>query len=121
MAHLGLIVKDVEQSSQFYQQVCGCEPVRALQSELIKIQFLSADGVSIELLQHLTGDPEKHRGAGVVDHVAFIVDDLKAEVAKLRAAGIKITVEPRSSIIGADIVFFAGPDGERVEFIQPTK
>ncbi|MDR3588714.1 MAG: VOC family protein [Negativicutes bacterium] len=121
VAHLGLIVKDVERSTRFYQQYCGCQPLKALQSDLIKIQFLSAEGVIIELLQHLVPDPEAQRRAGVVDHVAFLVDDIEAEVNKLRAAGIQIYVEPRPSIIGATIIFFAGPDNERVEFIQPSK
>ncbi len=119
VAHLGLIVKDVERSSQFYQQHCGCKPLKALKSDIIKIQMLDANGVIIELLQHLVPDPEPNRRAGVVDHAAFIVDDIVAEISKLRSAGIKILVEPRPSIIGATIAFFAGPDGERVEFIQP--
>lgn len=122
VAHIGLIVKDIERSCQFYQELCGCKfEEMSYESDLVKIQFLSADGVLIEVLQHLKPDPVENRWRGVVDHIAFLVDDVEAVLAKMRSAGVTVLEGPRLSIIGAMIAFVEGPDGERVEFIQPNE
>lgn len=54
-----------------------------------------------------------------IDHVGFGVPDLDAALARLRAAGVKITAEPRS-LAGGKIryAFIEGPDKVRIELIE---
>jgi catechol 2,3-dioxygenase-like lactoylglutathione lyase family enzyme len=119
LSHIGVVVKDVERSKEFYKEFCGCEPVKLVQDERYKLQFLDVDGQTIILLQLLSGDPEEARRCGVVDHIAFQVEDIDSAVDKLRSAGVKLQMEkPQVEIIGAKIFYFFGPDGERLEYVQ---
>ena len=119
LAHIGIVVADVERSKDFYKKFCGCEPGKLVQDERYKLQFLDADGQTIILLQLLSGDPEAPRRCGVVDHVAFQVQDIDAAVDKLRSSGVKLQMEkPQVEIIGSKIFYFLGPDGERLEYVQ---
>ncbi|MDR1320266.1 MAG: VOC family protein [Gracilibacteraceae bacterium] len=121
VAHIGLIVKDVDRSVEFYTKLCGCAllPEKAYENNLIRIQFLSLGDVVIEILQHKAPDPVGNRWRGVVDHVAIETDDMEDVLTKMKEAGVKLLEGPRRSIIGASIAFFEAPDGERVEFIYP--
>jgi len=119
LAHIGIVVTDVERSKNFYKEFCGCEPGKLIQDERYKLQYLDAGGQTIILLQRLPIDPEAPRQCGVHDHIAFQVQDIDTAVEKLRAAGVKLQMEePKVEIIGAKIFYFFGPDGERLEYVQ---
>jgi lactoylglutathione lyase len=119
MAHVGIVVKDADQSSVFYQQILNCEVINSHQDERVKLVFLNSGGQTIELVQHLQGSTPEKRSAGVVDHIAFEVEDIFAEMERLRAAGIMLlSDEPRSLGKSLKNFFFLGPDGERLEFMQ---
>ncbi len=112
-------MKDVNQSSLFYQQILNCELVNSYQDERVKLVFLNSGGQIIELVQHLQGSPAEQRSAGIVDHIAFEVEDVVSELERLRAAGIMLLSDkPRSMGKSMKNFFFLGPDGERLEFIQ---
>jgi len=55
----------------------------------------------------------------VVDHIGISVDNVDAAIAKLKAAGVKVTDEPRS-VMGGKIkyAFIEGPDKMRIEIIE---
>ncbi|WP_094606018.1 hypothetical protein SPSIL_006820 [Sporomusa silvacetica DSM 10669] len=119
LAHIGIVVTDVERSKKFYKEFCGCEPGKLIQDERYKLQYLDAAGQTIILLQLLSGDPEAPRRCGAVDHIAFQVQDIDSAVDKLRSAAVKLQMEkPQVEIIGAKIFYFFGPDGERLEYVQ---
>jgi catechol 2,3-dioxygenase-like lactoylglutathione lyase family enzyme len=52
-----------------------------------------------------------------LEHVAIDTDDFAAEVAKIKAAGIKI-LEERVLRDGRKVCFFEGPQGVRLEFLE---
>lgn len=55
----------------------------------------------------------------VVDHIGISVDNLDDAVAKLRAAGVKVTDEPRLAAGGKiKFAFIEGPDKMRIEVIE---
>jgi len=121
VAHMGLVVKDAERSSLFYQQILNCEVVNHFQDERVKLIFLNSGGQIIELVQHLQGGALEPRTAGVVDHIAFEVEDVFIEMERLQAAGIiPLSDKPRSLGSSLKNFFFLGPDGERLEFLQGT-
>jgi lactoylglutathione lyase len=119
VAHIGVVVKDADQSSLFYQQILNCEVVNSYRDERIKLIFLNSGGQTIELVQHLQRSTPEQRSAGIVDHIAFEVEDVSAEMERLRAAGIT-TLSDKPQSLGKSLknCFFFGPDGERLEFIQ---
>lgn len=119
VAHVGLVVKDAERSSVFYREVLGCRPAGRHEDERVKLLFLEAGGQTIELVEY-KGVAYEPRRAGTVDHLAFKVTDLEAAMDRLRAHGVTLLFdEPRMVMDGTKrIMFFAGPDGERLEFVQ---
>lgn len=119
VAHIGLVVKDAERSSLFYQQILNCEKVNSYQDEHVKLIFLNSDGQIIELIQHLQENTTERHRAGVVDHIAFEVEDVHAEIKRLSAAGVPLlSNKPWSLGKSLKNFFCLGPDGERLEFMQ---
>ncbi|WP_378952949.1 VOC family protein [Pelosinus sp. sgz500959] len=119
VAHIGLVVKDADQSSLFYQQVLNCEVVNSYQDERVKLIFLNSGGQIIELVQRLQENATEHGTAGIVDHIAFEVEDVFAEMERLHSLGIMpLSDVPRSIGTSLKNFFFLGPDGERLEFMQ---
>jgi lactoylglutathione lyase len=119
VAHIGIVVKDADKSSLFYQQILNCEVVNSYQDERVKLIFLNSGGQIIELVQHLQGSTLEQRSAGIVDHIAFEVEDVFTEMERLRAIGIRpLSDDPRSLGKSLKNFFFLGPDGERLEFLQ---
>ena len=116
LAHIGVMVKDMDKSIDFYKRLGF-----ALDKEEnvgIRLAFLSAGSCIIELVE--MRDPAQ-REAGVVDHIAVTVDDIDAAITNAIANGIQIdasTVRSMDILGGMKNVFFAGPDGERLEFVE---
>lgn len=56
----------------------------------------------------------------VIDHIGFAVDNLDAAITQLKAAGVKVTTEPRS-IGPLKVAFIEGPDQVAIELLEdPT-
>lgn len=118
LAHAGVVVGDCERSAEFYRQVLDCEFMEDFEDKNIKIIFLKLDGGVLELIQHKNITAE-YRPAGPIDHLALAVTDIDAEVDRLKKLGIDcLFEEPKEVLKGKRIMFFSGPDGEKLEFIE---
>lgn len=117
VAHIGIVVKDMDKSLKFYTTVLGCALEGSYQDERIHLAFIKAGQQTIELIQY-PEDSVKVRGAGVVDHIAFAVTDIAAEMEKLRQHKVTLLFDPPKMVNGKKILFFVGPDNERLEFVQ---
>lgn len=117
VAHIGIVVKDMDTSLEFYTTVLGCELVESYQDERIHLEFLKAGQQTIELIQYQE-DSVKERGAGIIDHLAFAVNDIEAAIDKLRQQQVTLLFDQPKIVGGRKIMFFVGPDGERMEFVQ---
>lgn len=120
--HIGLVVRDARRSEEFYRRVLGCAKIDQYQDQRVKLVFLQAGGQTIELVQYLDSQTQP-RPAGAIDHIAFRVDDIETAAAAVKAAGADLIFDtPKTTMNGAKkIFFFAGPDGERLEFVQEAK
>jgi len=122
--HVGLMVKDLETSIDFYGRVAGLKVKdRLLHTDgRMKLAFLGyghSDETELELIQ---GYNDQLPQEGKVHHIAFAVDDIEVEWSRLQGLGIRfidtsITTLPN----GSRYFFFSGPDGEWVEFFQSTR
>ena len=115
LAHIGIFVKDIDKSIDFYKRL-GFTLDKEEQPS-IRLAFMSAGSCLIELVEK---NNIPARTAGVVDHIAVQVDDIEAAIAGARAQGIQIDAEINTMNIlgGIKNVFFEGPDGERLEFFE---
>lgn len=128
--HLGIAVKNLEQSISLYENLLGvpCYKTETVESEGVITAFFMTGENKIELLEAThTHSPiakfiEK-KGEGI-HHIAFDVDDIKAEMQRLKAAGFQLlNDEPKP---GADnkLVCFIHPKsagGVLIELCQEIK
>ena len=123
--HVCLKTRDWAATMRFYQDTLGCTVKVAWREAPQRAVMLDAgDGNYIEVFEDLayTGAPN-----GAVNHYALRTTRIDAVAERVRAAGFKITVEPRDVTIQATneigpvpvrIFFCDGPNGESVEFLQ---
>ncbi|SMD12611.1 VOC family protein [Sporomusa malonica] len=117
VAHIGVVVTNADKSLNFYTRVLGCQVEDTYQDERIRLVFIKSGQQTIELIQYKE-DPAGARGAGRVDHIAFAVTDLEVELDKLRQHNVTLLFDQPKVVGNKKIMFFAGPDGERLEFVQ---
>ena len=125
MEHVGIMVRNIEQSIRFYEEVIGLKLKGTLlhTNGIIRLAFLGWDGADeteVELVEGYSGSLTEE---GRVHHIAFTVDDIEAELARMKSL-------PQVELIDEELVtlpngsryfFFKGPDGERLEFFQTTR
>jgi lactoylglutathione lyase len=121
--HVGIRVSDMDRSIAWYTQVLGLTlRKRVRMNEETELAFLPIGEVELELIFKTNQPPEPKR-EGVVHHLAFTVDDVAEALSRLREHGVElINEEPiYREKLSAQIAFFYGPDGERLELFAPMK
>lgn len=86
--HIGIFVDSLEKAIPFYEAVIGqgAPVIREVPELGLRLAFFTRQGGEIVELVEASGKSEMKHGDVVV---AFEVDDLEAEIARLKAAGIK--------------------------------
>lgn len=110
--HIGVAVKNLEESLKFYQETLGLElhGVEIVEEQKVKVAFLPIGDTEIELLE--STDPDgpiakyiDKKGEGV-QHIAYRVDDIEKAIADMLSKGVKMIDEkPRYGAGGAKIAF----------------
>jgi lactoylglutathione lyase len=116
--HAGVHVSNLERSADFYQAVFGFHQAVAERLSLgtEQLVFLHAGDARIELI----ADGRGSRETGVIDHIAFEVDDLDEWLIRLRQQDVPLLDEAPVEVpqLSARILFCLGPDGERIELFE---
>jgi len=125
--HLGIAVKNIEESNNLFEKLLGSGPYKEeiVESENVKTSFFRVGNNKIELVQSMEADGViskfiEKKGEGI-HHVAFDVPDIKAEMKRLADEGFKLLSE--EPLEGADnkLVCFVHPKtsgGVLVELCQ---
>lgn len=120
LAHIGIMVANIEASIAFYRDTLGFELTNETDMPGgTKLAFLNVGTCLLELIQ--PGNPGGPRPAGVVDHIAIETKDTDALVCCLKEKGVKFLGDVAfvpGLLGGVKNVFFTGPDGERLEFFE---
>ena len=115
LEHLGLAVQDLAAATALYTKLLGVAPYKTehVASEAVDTVFFQIGGSKIELLaatspesaiaRYLEKKPEG------IHHVAFEVDDIMAEMARLRGEGFQLLNEAPKR----------GADNKLVCFVHP--
>lgn len=117
--HVGIMVNDMNESLAFYQNILGLKlRKREWLNETVELAFLffpEQPSVEIELVH---GGPVENEG--IVNHLAFTVNNIEAEMIRLKEAGTQlINEEPQIILKGTvKIAFFQGPNGEKLELVE---
>jgi lactoylglutathione lyase len=120
MEHVGIMVNNMDESLAFYQNILGLElRNREWLNETVELAFLyfpEQPSVEVELIYD--GDPVGNEG--IVSHLAFTVENIEAELVRLKEGGVKLKdQEPRCVLNNTvKIAFFYGPNGESLELVE---
>lgn len=123
-SHIGLYVSDMERSLNFYTQVLGLRLFQHFPDTGTgkDIAFVGIDSPVLELLCPTVRETTARETRGCYDHFAWCVEDIAQAMHDLRERGVTFTTpEPLTVLDGRKIAFFSGPDGERIEIVQPPK
>lgn len=113
--HIGIAVKDLKEANDRYRLLFGGGPYKEeeVESEGVKTSFFRSGPNKIELLE--ATHPESpiakfvaKKGEGM-HHVAFAVEDIGAEMARLRDEGFRLLNEKPKQ----------GADNKWVAFVHP--
>lgn len=130
LEHLGIAVKNLEESNELFEKMLGRPfyKVEEVESEHVKTAFFKIGESKIELLEATAPESAiakyvEKRGEGI-HHVAFEVEDIYAEMERLKHEGFRLlNEEPKR---GADnkLVCFVHPksaNGILLELCQEIK
>lgn len=120
MEHVGILAKDIDASTKFYCEVLGLEVRNTVEARpgftLVFLGYPDTEETLIELVPNTETSAE----TGIVNHLAFTVTDIIAEISRLRGIGVRFMSDlPRSLPDGTQYIFFYGPSGEHLELFQP--
>lgn len=113
--HIGIAVKDLKASNEVFKKLFGKEhyKVETVESENVSTSFFQLGETKIELLEATAPESaiakylEKNREG--IHHIAFDVEDIYAEIERLKAEGfVFISDQPKK-----------GADNKLVVFIHP--
>jgi methylmalonyl-CoA/ethylmalonyl-CoA epimerase len=110
--HIGIAVKSLETSIPFYRDVLGMafEGTEEVAEQKVRVAFLAVGESRIELLEPTAEDSPVARflekGGEGIHHIAYQVEDLVAELAAMKAQGVRLVDEvPRRGAHGTQIAF----------------
>ncbi|MGB3344724.1 MAG: methylmalonyl-CoA epimerase [Aequorivita sp.] len=113
--HIGIAVKNLAEANKIYEALLGKPPYKSekVESEGVETSFFECGESKIELLEATNSDSPiakfiERRGEGI-HHIAFAVDDIEAEMQRLKNEGfILISETPKK-----------GADNKLVAFLHP--
>ncbi len=145
--HVSFTVSNLDRSVEWYTKVLGLEYVRGqvqdneytrrlvgFPAARLKVAQLRIPNLTIPVSRHHIElvEYEQPRGAVVplqtnspgVGHWAFVVDDINAEITRLKSLGVRFKSESPNLITegvnrGGHTIYFLDPDGITLELMQP--
>ena len=115
--HIGIAVRDIEVSNKLYEKLLGVAPYKseAVESEGVKTSFFMNGPNKIELLEATSEDSPiakflEKKGEGI-HHIAFDVEDIVAEIARLKSEGFTVLNETPKRGADNKLVAFLHPNG----------
>jgi len=123
-AHVSVRSSDMERSISFYKDLLGMELIRRrpIPQNRAEIAFLKDAGGEFSLeLTHFEDQKSFDQAEYMkrtFDHLAFVVEDLRSIVEKVRGEGFNVTDEPFELSPGHWLAFIEDPDGTLIELIQ---
>lgn len=128
--HVGIAVKDIEAAQKLYSKMLQIEPFHReiIEKMHLDVLFYQVGQSKIELLCPTS---EKSTIAKFIDkkgegihHMAYLVEDIYAEVERMKAAGFRpLSEEPYIGALNKLVIFFHPKDtgGTLVELCQKLK
>lgn len=130
LEHIGIAVKSLAESVPLFQNLLNspCYKTEKVESEAVATAFFRTGETKIELLEPTAADSViqkfiERKGEGI-HHIAFDVEDILAEMARLKAEGFTLLNEAPKPGADNKLVCFLHPKGTNgvlVELCQERK
>ena len=128
--HLGIAVKNIEQSNELFEKLLGVAPYKSesVESEGVTTSFFKTGVNKIELLEATNPNSPiakfiERKGEGI-HHIAFDVEDIEAEITRLKNEGFIVLNETPKKGADNKLVAFLHPktsNGVLIELCQDIK
>lgn len=128
--HIGIAVRDIAASNELFAKLMNIMPYKAetVESEGVTTSFFRVNRTKIELLEATHSDSPiakflEKKGEGI-HHVAFEVDDILAEMERLKLEGFTLLNEVPKRGADNKLVCFLHPKGTNgvlIELCQEIK
>ena len=125
--HIGIAVKDLENTKEFYKNILRLNPsnVESVPSQMVNLVFFQIGDTRIEFLVGTSPESPiskfiEKKGEGI-HHICFEVDNLRETLSELQSSGIElIDKEPRTGAHGK-LIAFLNPKSTRGILIELTE
>ncbi|ULC59673.1 methylmalonyl-CoA epimerase [Flaviramulus sp. BrNp1-15] len=128
--HIGIAVKNLNDSNELFSKLFGKSQykIEEVKSEGVNTSFFKVGENKIELLEATKEDSPiakfiEKKGEGI-HHIAFDVDDIEAEIKRLKKEGFKVLNETPKQGADNKLVAFLHPkssNGVLIELCQEIK
>lgn len=113
--HLGIAVLSLDEALHYYEQALGltCNGREEVVSQKVRMAFFTVGDTRLELLEPTSSDSPiaeflKKNGEGL-HHIAFVTDDIKAQLQQAHKAGCRLIHE----------IPIEGAGGKQIAFLHP--
>jgi len=120
--HASITVKDMDQSVRFYCDILGLKLSRRREipenkAEIAFVEGESGSNLSLELTY--CREKKDWTDGDQLDHIAFVVPDVRTSIEEFRSKGVEVAKEPYS-LQGSrsKIAFIKDPNGIWLELIE---
>ena len=128
--HLGIAVKDIEESLKFWETSLGLQNVHTeeVEEQKVRVAMLPVGESKVELLEATEEDSPiakflEKRGGGI-HHIAVEVDDIHAALERMKKEGARLIDEEPKVGAGGCLIAFVHPKstgGVLLELVQENK
>jgi methylmalonyl-CoA epimerase len=128
ISHIGLAVDNLEEARSFFKDTFGLSVSAQEQFGELLFSFISLGETELELLQSTSSEGQiarfiQKRGQGI-HHISLEVDDIQAELDRLKSKGLQLINEKPYRNAHEDLVAFIHPKstyGVLIELIQSNQ
>ncbi len=124
MEHVAIMVRDMDQSIQFYSEIFGFNVrLRGGKSdrEMAFLYLEAQPDMEIELIQEKVAAVE-YSETGIVNHLAFTVENIDETIQFLKEKEIVFTSdEVKPTLEGGRMILFHGPNQELLQLVERVK
>lgn len=130
LEHIGIAVNNIQEANQLFAKLLGKEHYKTetVDTEAVNTSFFEAGNVKVELLEATSPDSPiarfiEKKGEGI-HHIAFEVEDIEAEIQRLKGLGFQVLNEIPKPGADKKLVCFLHPksvNGVLVELCQERK
>lgn len=121
LEHVGIQVKNLDTTIDFYTKVLGLELLekQGHPDPNLRIAFLGFKETNETLIELIEGYNPDLPAEGKVHHIAFTVNHIEEEIKRVKEHQVTFVDEAVTTLPnGAKYVFFYGPDGEWIELFE---